>query len=175
MSTDLQTEFRVASTPHSPERWALLMPHRARLVKLATSKLGDPNDAEDCVHEALLRTLAFSGLDDQRAGRFLTTVTVRLCVDHHRAKTRTRTLVHRLWDGGHAEGPEDRICDQLAGAWLRDRLLQLSDREREVMQTRADGLSTPEAAARLGISRKAAESAFTRARAKMASHAALAA
>lgn len=175
MSIDLQTEFGRASSPHSPERWALLMPHRARLVKLATSKLGDPNEAEDCVHEALLRTLAFAGLDDQRAGQFLTTVTVRLCVDRHRANARARTLAHRLWDGGHDDGPEDRICDQLAGAWLQDRLTQLSDREREVIQQRADGLSTPEAAARLGITRKAAESAFTRARAKMLSHAALAA
>lgn len=172
MSFEPQADTPVPTTPHSPERWALLLPHRARLVRLATRKLGDPADAEDCVHESLLRTLAFAGLDDRRVGPFLTTVTARLCADRHRARARARALAHRFWDGDRHEGPEDRVCDQLAGAWLQDQLEQLPVRERDVLRARADGLSTAEAALSLGITRKAAESAFTRARAKLLSQAA---
>lgn len=156
--------------PRAPDRcrrWALMMPHRQRLVRLATAQLGNAHDAEDCVHEAMLRTVLFEALDEDRISAFLTTVVVRLCVDRHRAAARARTALPRLWEGGRQESPEDEVCDQLSGAWLLRALGDLPARERSVMRARADGLSTTEAAQRLGITQKAAESAFTRARAKI--------
>jgi RNA polymerase sigma factor (sigma-70 family) len=156
-----------ATAPGSPERWALLVPHRGRLVAISSMRLGDPVEAEDCVHEAMLRTMAFPRLDEERVGAFLTSVTVRLCADRHRSLARATRAVTRLWDGGWQEGPEDRICEQMAGSWLFGELDRLPSRERAVMRARADGLSTRDAAQHLGISHKAAESAFTRARAKL--------
>ena len=162
-----------ATEPGSSGRWMLLIPHRARLVRLATRKLGSVAEAEDCVHEAMLRTCQFAGLDDERVGSFLSTVVARICVDRHRAGKRAQAAWARLSEP-RQEGPEDSVCERLAGAWLMGLLDDFPARERWVLAARAEGLSTREAARRLGISQKAAESAFTRARAKMLAHAAAA-
>lgn len=77
--------------PHSPERWALLVPHRDRLIRIARGKLSDGHEAEDCVHDSLIRALGFAGLESERVGAFLTTVVVRLCADRHRARARDRS------------------------------------------------------------------------------------
>jgi RNA polymerase sigma-70 factor (ECF subfamily) len=160
--------------PGSPERWELLWPHRDRLVRIATVRLG-AHEAEDAAHEALLRGYAFENLDEDRVGSFLTSVTVRLCVDRHRASTRARTAHGRLRGDRDLDSPEDRVCDKLTGGWLMGLLDRLPDREKAVLLARARGLSTREAAARLGITHKAAESAFTRGRAKLLVHVAAAA
>ena len=161
-----QDRGRVSTSPHSPERWALLVPHRARLIRIATSRLGDSDEAEDCVHESLIRALSFDGLESARVGAFLTTVVLRLCADRHRALARARRTAPRLWSAGDAAF-EDSVCDRVLGARLHARLAELSPREREVLRGRADGFSVRETAERLKISVKAAESAFTRGRAKM--------
>lgn len=152
--------------PHSPERWALLVPHRDRLIRIARGKLADGHEAEDCVHDSLIRALGFADLDSDRVGAFLTTVVVRLCADRHRAHARARRSAPRLWVGGHDEF-EEGVCDRVLGARLHARLSDLSPRERDVLRARADGYSVRETAERLQISVKAAESAFTRGRAKM--------
>lgn len=156
----------VATRPQSPERWALLVPHRERLVRLAIGKLGDVHEAEDCVHESLIRALGFTGLESERVGAFLTSVVVRLCVDRHRAHARTRRMAPRLWLSGDAAF-EDTVCDRIVGARLHARLAELPPRERDVLRARAAGYSVRETAEDLKISLKAAESAFTRGRAKM--------
>src|SRR5688572_2688906 len=89
--------------PHSAERWALLVPHRDRLIRIARGKLADRHEAEDCVHDSLIRALGFADLESERVGAFLTTVVVRLCADRHRARARARRTAPRLWVGGHAE------------------------------------------------------------------------
>jgi RNA polymerase sigma-70 factor (ECF subfamily) len=163
------------TSPGSAGRWRLLLPHRARLVRLAAARLGNTSEAEDCVHEAMLRTCQFAGLDEDRVGSFLSTVVIRLCADRYRASIRSRVAWSKVGGPVDDEGPEELVCDQLTGAWLLARLDSLSSRERGVLAARAGGLSTREAARRLGISDKAAESAFTRARAKMLDQAANAA
>jgi RNA polymerase sigma factor (sigma-70 family) len=152
--------------PHSAERWALLVPHRDRLIRIARGKLADGHEAEDCVHDSLIRALGFADLESERVGAFLTTVVVRLCADRHRAHARARRTAPRLWVGGHAEF-EEGVCDRILGAQLHAQLVDLSPRERDVLRARAEGYSVRETAERLQISLKAAESAFTRGRAKM--------
>lgn len=152
--------------PHSPERWALLVPHRDRLIRIARGKLADGHEAEDCVHDSLIRALGFAGLESERVGAFLTTVVVRLCADRHRARARDRRTAPRLWVAGHDEF-EEGVCDRVLGAQLHAQLADLSPRERDVLRARAEGYSVRETAERLQISLKAAESAFTRGRAKM--------
>lgn len=163
---DRRNERAPSTRPHSPERWALLVPHRERLVRVAAGRLGNVDEAEDCVHESLIRALGFAGLDSERVGAFLTSVVSRICVDRHRARSRARRTAPRLWVAGDASF-EDRVCDRVLGARLYAHLVQLSPRERAVLRARANGYSVKEAAERLEISLKAAESAFTRGRAKM--------
>jgi RNA polymerase sigma factor (sigma-70 family) len=139
-------------------------------VRLAARRLGQPDEAEDCVHEALLRTLHHRNLDEDRIEPFLTSVVTRLCVDRFRSRTRARRVLPRAWDADQLESPEDAVCDRLTGAWMFALLDGFPLRERSILTARADGLSTTEAARRLGITQKAAESAFTRARAKMLAH-----
>jgi RNA polymerase sigma factor (sigma-70 family) len=155
------------TAPGSAGRWLLVLPHRARLVRLAAARLGNTSEAEDCVHEAMLRTCLYAHLDEDRVGSFLSTVVIRLCVDRHRSSSRARVAWSKVGEPADDEGPEDLVCNQLTGAWLMERLESLSSRERGILTARAGGLSTREAARWLGITDKAAESAFTRGRAKL--------
>lgn len=62
---------------------------------------------------------------------------------------------------------EHRVCERAAGAWLLTQMTGLGERERDVLLSRARGLSTAETANALEITYKSAESAFTRARSRM--------
>src|SRR2546421_5888000 len=53
-------------------------------------------DAEDAVHEALVRAVDAAHLSDEHLGAWLTTVTVRLCIDAHRRREREA----RAWARG---------------------------------------------------------------------------
>ena len=147
----------------------MLMPHRRRLYRLALSRLHHEQDAEDCAQDALLRTAMFTELDVDRVEPFLTTTLLRLCVDRHRFRRRQSRLYVRVAEPGGAHGPEELVCDRAETTWLLRQLYRLRGREREVMLARAAGLSTAETAGHLGITVKAAEGAFTRARAKLRS------
>jgi RNA polymerase sigma-70 factor (ECF subfamily) len=151
-------------------RWNLIIGERDRLLRLARSRLGGSLDAEDCVHEALVRAVTFERLDERRIGAFLTTITVHACIDHQRRVTRDRHLIERMPIAGAAtvaESDEPRLCDRAAGRWLLGKVSALGAREQQVMLARALGMSTAEAAQQLRISHKSAESAFTRARSRL--------
>lgn len=154
--------------PNSQLRWSLLVPHRARLVRVAQRRLPSLADAEDCAHEALVRAAAFPALDAARAGAFLTSTVLRLCVDQHRARQRGDRAMHRSLGAAAEPSPEEVVCDQAEATWLLNMLSTLRGRERQVLAARAAGRSTRQAAADLSISVKAAEGAFTRGRARLA-------
>jgi RNA polymerase sigma-70 factor (ECF subfamily) len=125
-------------------------------------------DAEDCVQEALIRAAYATNLDPTRIGPFLTTVLVNLCADHGRARSAARRMLTRITYAGKESSPEELICDWSEARWLRSHIdVLLSERERDVLWARVEGLSTREAAHRLNITTKAAEAAFTRARTRM--------
>ncbi|KAA0942506.1 sigma-70 family RNA polymerase sigma factor [Streptomyces apricus] len=149
-------------------RWHLLLPHRARLCRLARLRLTSLQDVEDCVQEAMLRAALHRDLDEDRVGPFLTSVTLRLCADVHRHRERSRRVLHRHSLAGEAApGPEETVCSAAEGAWMLQQVDRLAGRERDIVLARIEGTSTREAADRLGISVKAAEGAFTRARARL--------
>lgn len=158
------------TAPASSERWELILPHRERLLNIATRRLPSRYDAEDCVHEALLRCALFDGLDERRTGAFLTTTVLRLCADHHRLAARRERAINRLGAPATHPGHEDQVCESAAGNWLLHLVQLLGGRERMVLLARANGLSTAEAARRYGITLKSAESAFTRGRARLLHH-----
>jgi RNA polymerase sigma factor (sigma-70 family) len=148
-------------------RWELLVPHSERLRRLARSRLGNAHDAEDCVQETLLRAANFDRLDERRIGAFLTTTALRLCIDYYRDSSRQQRLRLRNAVTERSVGPEEIVCEHDVGRWMMAQVRSLRGREREVMLARARGLSTAEAAGRLGISTKSAERAFTRGRARL--------
>jgi RNA polymerase sigma-70 factor (ECF subfamily) len=160
-------QMTIDTGARSTRRWELLLPHSERLRRLARSRLSNSQDAEDCVQETLLRAAKFDNLDERRVGAFLTSTALRLCVDHYRDSNRQQRLRQRSATGDRSVGPEEIICEHDVGNWMMEQARRLQGREREVMLARADGMSTAEAANRLGISTKSAERAFTRGRARL--------
>lgn len=146
-------------------RWAEVEPHRERLLRIARARVDDPHDAEDCVQEALLRCVEFEGLDVERIGQFLTTVTVRLTADVHRGRTRRDRLARRLTTYvADEQGPEDPICDRAESAWLSRVLDGLTPRQRAIVDARAEGLSCRAVADRLLVPYTTVESSLARVR-----------
>jgi RNA polymerase sigma factor (sigma-70 family) len=155
-------------TPPRESRWELLLPHRLRLLRLAQRRLSNREDAEDCVQDALIRAACAAHLDETRIGPFLTTVVIHLCADHGRARSRAQRVLSRIRYPDTEPSPEEIVCDRSQAMWLNHLIdHQLSQRERDVLQAKADGLSTKQTADQLNITDKAAEATFTRARARM--------
>ena len=146
-------------------RWVAVYAHRERLLRLARARLGNAQDAEDVVQEAMLRCVEFAALDEERLGQFLTTVTVRLCADVHRGRQRGERLSRRL--GGfwaNEPGPEESVCDRAESAWLSRLLEQLTPKQRAIVEARAEGLSCGAVAERLVVPYTTVESAMARVR-----------
>lgn len=147
--------------------WDVIAGHRERLMRLVRRRLPNVQDAEDCVQEAMLRAAAYDDLDPERVGPFLTSVALRLCVDHYRELERSRRLLRRAADVRAPEMPDEGVCDKDFGRWLLSQVHLLRGRERQVVLARAHGISTLEFARMHQISVKAAEGAFTRGRARL--------
>ncbi|WP_414637562.1 RNA polymerase sigma factor [Amycolatopsis sp.] len=104
----------------SPRRWELVWRHRPELVRIAARRVGNIHDAEDVVSEALVRAARFANLEDGRVGAWLTAVTVRLCVDLHRARA-----VELRWTSRAAAvtaapvdpSADEQVCDRAHAAW----------------------------------------------------------
>ncbi len=148
-------------------RWALVLAHREQIDRIVRARLAEPLDVEDCVQEALVRTVCFADLDESRVGAFLTTTAIRLCFDHYRRRRRQDRVAARAAGSAFIPGPEDQVCDRHLGGWLIAQVERLPFRERQVMLARANGMSVVEAANRFRISKKAAEGAFSRGRARL--------
>jgi RNA polymerase sigma factor (sigma-70 family) len=150
------------------ERWALLVPLRDHMLAVARRRCASDEDAEDCVHEAMLRVAQFDKLDPARIEALLTSITTRLAVDQHRARAREQRYQPRLVHVPAQQAPPDEAAlDAGEAVWLAAQVHQLPERERDVFRQRAAGYSVPETAARLALSYKSVESAFTRARGRM--------
>ncbi|GHE55366.1 DNA-directed RNA polymerase sigma-70 factor [Streptomyces spiralis] len=147
--------------------WDVIAGHRERLMRLVRRRLPNAQDAEDCVQEAMLRAAAHGNLDRERIGPFLTSVALRLCVDHYREQERRHRLLRRAAEARVPELPDEGVCDQDFGRWLLGQVDLLRGRERQVVLARAQGISTLEFARMHQISVKAAEGAFTRGRARL--------
>lgn len=149
--------------------WALAWAHRERLLKIARSRLASAADADDCVQDAIIRCALAPDVDVTRVGALLTTITVRLCVDMHRSQACATRAFGRLGSVTAASLPaeDDAVCDRLDAARVAPSLDLLGKRERAVVEARAAGLRPAETARVLGITVKAAECAFARARTKI--------
>jgi len=146
--------------------WPEIAAHRERLVRVARRRVPTREDAEDVVHEAMLRCATFEELDEARLGQFLTAVTMRLCADVYRHTERATRAARRL-DAGGVTSPEEAACAAAEVDELRALLASLPDKQRDVLVDRASGLSVSEISSRHALTYKATESALSRARSTM--------
>lgn len=101
---------------------ALLAPEIDHAYQLAGYLLGNAPDAEDAVHEAILRAWqAFGGLRDHgRFGQWLTRIVVNVCRDRLRRRRRVPMVgLGDLEPTGHEAG-ESTAEDPFAQALARD-------------------------------------------------------
>ncbi|MET9521631.1 RNA polymerase sigma factor [Streptomyces coeruleorubidus] len=168
MATDMPADMP-AETPAevtaADERWRRMWSHREHLLKVARRRSMSPEDAEDAVHEAMLRAAERPDLDEERLAAWLTTVTMRLCVDRYRqvnreAEVRTSpTLI--------APGPvpvEEAVCDRAEAKWLAVRSGELPARQAEALRLKSEDLDVGQVAVRMGLSYRTVESLLARAR-----------
>ncbi|MEU6181038.1 sigma-70 family RNA polymerase sigma factor [Streptomyces coeruleorubidus] len=166
MPADMPAEEETPAETHAAdERWRRMWGHREHLLKVARRRSMSPEDAEDAVHEAMLRAAERPDLDEERLAAWLTTVTMRLCVDRYRqvnreAEVRTSpTLI--------APGPvpvEEAVCDRAEAKWLAVRSGELPARQAEALRLKSQDLDVGQVAVRMGLSYRTVESLLARAR-----------
>lgn len=163
MATDMSDMPAEIQAAH--DRWQRMWSHREQLLKVARRRSMSLEDAEDAVHEAMLRAAERPDLDDERLGAWLTTVTMRLCVDRYRQVNRdaqvsgSPTLV--------APGPvpiEEAVCDRAEASWLAVRSGELPARQAEALRLKSEDLDVGQVAVRMGLSYRTVESLLARAR-----------
>ncbi|MER6083741.1 sigma-70 family RNA polymerase sigma factor [Streptomyces sp. NPDC001833] len=154
-----------ADTAAADERWLRMWSQREQLLRVARRRSVSQEDAEDAVHEAMLRAAERPDLDDERLGAWLTTVTMRLCVDRHRQVNREAEVGSR--PTLVAPGPvpvEDAVCDRAEAKWLAVRSGELPARQAEALRLKSEDLDVGQVAARMGLSYRTVESLLARAR-----------
>ncbi|WP_151480148.1 sigma-70 family RNA polymerase sigma factor [Streptomyces albicerus] len=160
MATDMPAEIQAAH-----DRWQRMWGHREQLLKVARRRSMSPEDAEDAVHEAMLRAAERPDLDDERLGAWLTTVTMRLCVDRYRQVNREAEV--RSSPTLIAPGPvpvEEAVCDRAEAKWLAVRSGELPARQAEALRLKSEDLDVGQVAVRMGLSYRTVESLLARAR-----------
>ncbi|MGV8964950.1 MAG: sigma-70 family RNA polymerase sigma factor [Cellulomonas sp.] len=139
---------------------------RPRLVGLATRVLGDPSGAEDIVQQAWLRLHGTDASIDS-VPAWLTTVTVRLCLDRLRLRTPIPTAEIEL--PGTAPDPAEEVeLADAVGVALQVVLDRLTPKERIAFVLHDSfGFEFPTIAAILDTTPAAARKLASRARAKV--------
>lgn len=149
--------------PDGPELFASWQ----AMVRVCERVLGSRDDAEDCASEALLQAFA-DGLDDvENVEAWLVAIAKRRAMDVLRRRVRNRTQLLRLasrCDVSDAD-PAERVADEAEARWLSARADELlTAPARAVLRVVADGGSVNDAAHRLAMTRRSAESHLHRAR-----------
>ncbi|WP_330336806.1 sigma-70 family RNA polymerase sigma factor [Streptomyces sp. NBC_00557] len=160
MATDMP-----ADTAAADERWQRMWSHREQLLKVARRRSMSQEDAEDAVHEAMLRAAERPDLDDERLGAWLTTVTMRLCVDRYRQVNREAEVGSRPTLVSPGPVPvEEVVCDRAEAKWLAVRSGELPARQAEALRLKSQDLDVGQVAMRMGLSYRTVESLLARAR-----------
>jgi RNA polymerase sigma-70 factor (ECF subfamily) len=147
----------------------MLLPHRDVAVGMVVRATGRLAEAEDCVHDAMLRLARRDDLDPTRVRSLLIRAALHIAIDHRRAAAREQSAVVKLGGGARGDAVSPEQVQQLRSEVARvlAAVDSLPRRERQVMRLRLAGLNVAETATRLGISPKSVEGAYTRARARV--------
>lgn len=146
------------------ERWQQVWSHREHLLKVARRRSVSMEDAEDAVHEAMLRAAERTHIDGDRMGAWLTVVTVRLCVDRHRQLNRIDVLTSLVPTASGQMSVEEALCDQAEAKWLAGQCDDLPARQAEALDLQAQDLDLSQIAQRMGLSYRAVQSLLARGR-----------
>ncbi|MFI6763984.1 sigma-70 family RNA polymerase sigma factor [Streptomyces sp. NPDC050355] len=168
MATDPQSVR--SGRPHgcSDERWQRMWSHREHLLRVARRRSMSVEDAEDAVHEAMVRAMENPHVEDERLGAWLTTVTMRLCVDRYRQVTREAEVGTRSTLTPHPIAPVDEVvCDRAEAKWLANRSGELPARQAEALWLKSEDLDVDQVARKMGLSYRTVESLLARARRTM--------
>ncbi|MEU7432849.1 sigma-70 family RNA polymerase sigma factor [Streptomyces sioyaensis] len=165
MATEPQSVH--SGRPHgcSDERWQRMWSHREHLLRVARRRSMSVEDAEDAVHEAMVRALENPHVEDERLGAWLTTVTMRLCVDRYRQVKREAEVGTRSTLTPHPIAPVDEVvCDRAEAKWLANRSGELPARQAEALWLKSEDLDVGQVARKMGLSYRTVESLLARAR-----------
>ncbi|MGA8048494.1 MAG: sigma-70 family RNA polymerase sigma factor [Dermatophilaceae bacterium] len=150
------------------DRTAAFTAERPRLVGLATRILGDHAEAEDIAQQAWIR-LHGTTEDVDNPAAWLTTVTVRLCLDRLKARVPVPEEQVEPATGSGFDPVDDVLLADTVGAALQVVLDRLSPRERVAFVLHDTfGFEFPVIAELLDTSPAAARQLASRARAKVA-------
>ena len=146
------------------QRWALVAPHRQRLVKIAAHLLHDGCEAEDVADDALLKAVTWNReLDATKLPALLNRIVGQLVIDRHR-KNVLRRQYETSNETSHIASAEDLAVGNLQTASLMGKVVALPTQRRRVFSARLAGYEPGQTAEILGMSRKAVELAYGRAR-----------
>ncbi|MET8677268.1 sigma-70 family RNA polymerase sigma factor [Streptomyces sp. NPDC004647] len=167
MATDMYPEQSGGGGPDggSDERWQRIWSHREHLLKVARRRSMSVEDAEDAVHEAMIRAVENPYVDHERLGAWLTTVTMRLCVDRYRQVYREAEA--RSWPKLTPPCPvpvDEAVCDRAEAKWLARRSGELPSRQAEALWLKSEDLDVDQVARKMGLSYRTVESLLARAR-----------
>ncbi|MDQ1012983.1 RNA polymerase sigma factor (sigma-70 family) [Streptomyces sp. V4I23] len=134
--------------------------HREQLLRVARKRSASIEDAEDAVHEAMVRAAEHPNMDRERLGAWLTSVTIRLCADRYRQLSRdTRVaLCHPMPAGLWPVSPEGTVCELAEAKWLALKSVELPGRQAEAFRLRAENLDVEQVAQRMSLTYKAVKS-----------------
>ncbi|MGX1887478.1 sigma-70 family RNA polymerase sigma factor [Streptomyces sp. NPDC055287] len=146
-------------------RWQRMWGHREQLLKVARRRSMSAEDAEDAVQEAMLRGAQNAHLDEARMGAWLTTVTMRLCVDRYRQVNRdAQVSVSRTLTAPAPVPVEEAVCDRAEAKWLAYRSEELPARQAEALRLKSEDRDVGQIALEMDLSYEAVESLLARAR-----------
>lgn len=153
----------------SAGRWDVVCAERQAVIRMLLSRHVRLEDAQDCTQEAMLRVAVHPTLNKSTAGALLRTVALRLAIDIHRQDQRRALMMPATAAimPCAVSSHENIVCDADEARWLQPHVQSLPTRQRDVFRARVSGLSPTAAAAALGITVKAADCAYTRARAQL--------
>ncbi|MDQ8705476.1 sigma-70 family RNA polymerase sigma factor [Streptomyces sp. LHD-70] len=161
----MATEMHPGQPDGRSERWLRAWSHREQLLRVARRRSMSAEDAEDAVHEAMVRAMEHPHLDDERLGAWLTTVTIRLCVDRHRQVGREADIRVSPRLATPLPAPVDEsVCDRAEARWLAARSGELPARQAEAIWLKSEDLDVAQVATKMGLSYRTVESLLARAR-----------
>ncbi len=151
---------------HDTDR--LFREYHVPLVRYLTRRLGDRDWAEEVAQETFLRALRQRDLSNERAWLF--TVATNLVRDAARQESRRRRhleLLRAEEAGRMVESPATAMERAEERAQARRALEQLTERDREALLMRDEGLSYEEIAEALGLSVGSVGTTLARARRRL--------
>jgi len=151
-----------------PDVETLFRQYHAPLVRYLTRRLGDRDWAEEVAQETFVRALRQTSLENERAWLFA--VATNLVRDEARKDSRRRRHLELLTAEARAESvepPPDELERNEERALARKAIETLTERDREALLMKEEGLDYHEIAAALELSFASVGTTLSRARRRL--------